>query len=351
MPQTQKALFLESKFGEFKIRERDLPIVTSGHLLVRIEAVGLNPVDWKVQKYGILLEDYPAIIGTDISGLVVDVGEGVSGFAAGDRVFFQGAWEHDKAGFQQYTLADATLAAKIPSKVSFDEAASIPVALAAATVGLYLPPPHGAGRVAPFEDSTRGQYAESRGPISRNPIIIFGGATSVGQYAIQLAKLSGFSPIITTASLKHNEYLKSLGATHVLNRDLPHKELASEVSTITSTPIKLVYDAVSLPDTQQSAYSLLADGGDLVLVLREVIEPVEGKRIINAFGVFTLPHSRELGVQLYGKLTELLEEGSIKANRVEVIPDGLNGVVAGLERLKSDQVSGTKLIAHPQETQ
>ncbi|KAG5644177.1 hypothetical protein DXG03_009018 [Asterophora parasitica] len=347
MSQTQKALFLESEFGDFKLRERNLPVVTSGHLLVRIEAVGLNPIDWKIQTYGtyLPLENYPAIFGLDISGVVVDVGEDVSGFAAGDRVVFQGIWDNDKAGYQHYTLADAAITAKIPANISFDEAASIPVALASAASGLYLPAPHGAGRVAPFQDSTRGKDANS-------PLVIFGGATSVGQYIIQLAKLSGFSPIIATASLKHDAYLKSLGATHVLDRNLPTTDLAAEVAAITPEPIKLIFDAISRPETQQSAYSLVADGGHVFVTLPPVkeIQPVEGKGITRVFGQFTFPHSRELGVQLYGKLAQLLEEGLIKPNRVEVLPDGLNGVVAGLERLKSDQVSGVKLIAHPQQT-
>ncbi|KAG5644166.1 hypothetical protein DXG03_009007 [Asterophora parasitica] len=334
---TQKALFLESKFGEFKVRERNVPAVIAGHLLVRIESVALNPIDWKIQKFGIYVEEYPAILGVDTSGVVVEVGEGVSGFTAGDRVFFQTSWDHDKAGYQQYTLTDATLTAKIPSKFSFDETAAIPVALAAATAGLYLEAPNGAGLVTPFEESTRGKE-------SGKPIVIYG--------AIQLAKLSGFSQIITTASLKNTEYLKSLGATHVLDRNLPAQELASEVSKITSAPINLIYDTVALPDTQKSAYSLLADGGALVLTLPPdaEIKPVEGKRIFQAIGIFVIPHARSLGEKLYSKLTALLEEGVLKPNHVEVLPNGLNGVVAGLERLQADQVSGAKLVAHPQET-
>ncbi|KAF8055560.1 chaperonin 10-like protein [Lyophyllum atratum] len=345
MPGTQKALFLESKFGAFTVKENAIPTPSAGQLLVRVEAVGLNPVDWKVQKYGIYIENFPAVMGTDISGVVEKVGEGVSGFAAGDRVLFQGAWGNELAGYQQYNLTIAETTAKIPAHMSFEQAATIPVAIAASVGGLYLPKPHGAGLTAPLDPSTEGKYAGK-------PIVVLGGATSVGQYSIQFAKLSGFSPIITTASPKHADFLKSLGATHVLDRHLDSAALTAEVAKITSAPIEIVYDAVSLPDTQQIGYSLLAPGGHLTLVLQKnaQVTAVEGKDITTVLGMWTLPHSRELGVQLYSRLGELLEKGAVKPNRVEVLPGGLNGVVGGLERLKADQVSGVKLVVRPQET-
>jgi len=180
--------------------------------------------------------------------------------------------------------------------------------------------------------------------------VVLGGATSIGQYVIQFAKLSGFSPIITTASLKHEQYLKSLGATHVLDRRIPLSSLSGEVERITVIPIEIVYDAVSLKETQEAAYGLLAEGGQLVIVEDSEIKASAGKDIFYVVGVWTFPHTYELGCKLYSKLSELLEEGAIRPNKVEVIAGGLNGVVGGLERLKTDQVSGYKLIVRPQET-
>ncbi|KAG6833036.1 hypothetical protein H0H87_012047 [Tephrocybe sp. NHM501043] len=362
MPSTQKALFLDVKSGPFVLHERPVPKPGHGQLLVRIESAGLNPVDWKVQKYGIFIETYPAIVGTDIAGFVEEVGEGSSGFSKGDRVVFQGSWAHDLAGYQQYTLTYAATTAKIPSHVSFDEAATIPVAIAAATAGYFLAPPHGGGLTHPFDPSTRGKYVGK-------PLVVLGGATSVGQYgqsviyypeqslvsakftAIQLGKLSGFSPIFTTASTKHESFLKSLGATHVFDRNLSSAALREEITKITSSPVEVVYDAVSLADTQATGYNLLADGGRLILVLpSQVTDPVEGKSIYSVFGVWTLPHSKDLGELFYRSLTGLLETGDIKPNRVEVVPGGLGGIASGLKRLELDQVSGVKLVVHPQDT-
>lgn len=87
MPSEQYALVLDSKCGNFTVRRHKTPTPGAGQLLVKIEAAGLNPVDWKIQKYGIFLEEYPMVIGTDIAGTVEEVGEGVVGFTKGDRVY------------------------------------------------------------------------------------------------------------------------------------------------------------------------------------------------------------------------------------------------------------------------
>ncbi|RDB28572.1 Enoyl reductase LovC [Hypsizygus marmoreus] len=345
MPQKQhKALFLESKYGEFKVKDRDTPKPGPGELLVRNEAVALNPVEWKIQTYGISIEDYPAILGYDIAGMVEEIGEGVSGYLKGDRVFFQGSVPPDRAGFQQYTIAVAEFTAKIPPNLSFDEAASVPSGLASAVIGLYTPKPHGPGNTPPFDTSARGIYA-------KKPLVVLGGSASVGQNVIQLAKLSGFSPIITTASSGNEVYLKSLGATHIIDRTIPLSNLSNEITKITTAPIELVYDAVASEETQQTGYDILADGGHLVMILSQKFKASSAKKTtFNFFGSWSDPQRRELGVALHGVLTGLLEQGLIKPNRVEVLPGGLNGVQLGLDKLKANQVSGGKLLIRPQET-
>ena len=128
----------------------------------------------------------------------------------------------------------------------------MPLAFATAYVGLYNSNPSCIGLVLPVIPEGRGKYAGNR-------IVIFGGSSSVGQngkllryvffgkdfsfdinyLAVQLAKLSGFLPIITTASLKHAESLKCLGATHVIDRNICYSALASEIASITQNrPLK-----------------------------------------------------------------------------------------------------------------
>jgi NADPH:quinone reductase-like Zn-dependent oxidoreductase len=132
---------------------------------------------------------------------------------------------------------------------------------------------------------------------------------------IQFAKLSGFSPIITTASKSNEAYLKSIGATHVIDRSVPLSDLAQTVKAITSEPVKVAYDAISLPETQNAAYDILAPGGQIVIVLNESVpkdKQTDNKEIVHVFGNVQAPEQREVGKSLYAKLTELLKAGDIK---------------------------------------
>jgi len=86
MSQQQKALFLQSKQGQFAVGLRSIPKPRKGELLIKICSAALNPVDYKIQEYGLFIEKYPALLGVDIAGLVEEVGEGVDTFVKGDRV-------------------------------------------------------------------------------------------------------------------------------------------------------------------------------------------------------------------------------------------------------------------------
>jgi len=129
--------------------------------------------------------------------------------------------------------------------------------------------------------------------------------------AIQFAKLSGFSPIATTASLHNAEFLKTLGATHVIDRKA---DVVAEAKKIFSQPPTLIYDAVTNQTTEAEAIQILAPGGIILQVLpREEGRIVEGnKKIYTVFGSFY--RHRELGLSLYPKLASLLESGKIKVS-------------------------------------
>ncbi|KAI0091079.1 GroES-like protein [Irpex rosettiformis] len=342
---THKALLLLEKQGKYAVQDIPTPKPGPGELLIEIKATGLNPVDWKIHDYAFFVTEYPAILGTDSAGTVKEIGEGVTGFAVGDRVLHQGYFSNTKATFQQYTIVPAEITAKLPSNLTFEQGSTIPLVLATAAFGLYSGKVttgelRGAELTAPWEEGGRGKYAGQ-------PIVIVGGSSAVGQQATQLAKLSGFSPIIVTASLKNTDFLKSLGATHVIDRNA---DLPSSVKAITSDPIKYVYDAISLKQTQESAYEVLASGGTLILVLDFAVDEAKvdkTKRVAKVFGTTYDPAQNALGTSLYKKLTKLLESGDLKPNHVEVLPNGLAGIPDGLEKLKANQVSASKLVAQP----
>ena len=132
---------------------------------------------------------------------------------------------------------------------------------------------------------------------------------------IQLARLSGFSPIITTASLKHTENLESLGATAVFDRDLPASDLAKEIKKLTNEPIKFVYDSISSKSTQETGVELLAPGGQITVVLAVTAKTDEGKSALRIIGLARLPPHIELVETLYhDKIAGFLEQGIIKVH-------------------------------------
>lgn len=82
----QDALLLGSRQGTFSVDTIPVPQPGANEVLIRVEAAALNPIDWKIQKYGIVVETYPAVLGSDIAGVIEDVGSNVTAFAMGDRV-------------------------------------------------------------------------------------------------------------------------------------------------------------------------------------------------------------------------------------------------------------------------
>jgi NADPH:quinone reductase-like Zn-dependent oxidoreductase len=137
------------------------------------------------------------------------------------------------------------------------------------------------------------------------------------QLGIQFARLSGFSPIIVTASSHNTELLKSLGATHIIPRSVPLSSFASEITKITSEPIEVVYDAVAFPDTQVAGLDVLAMNGTLVLVgppTEETQEKAGSRHIAHVYGSFTLPGHQELGYALAERLPAYIADGSFKVS-------------------------------------
>jgi len=179
-----------------------------------------------------------------------------------------------------------------------------------------------------------------------------GGSASVGMYVIQLAKLSGFSPIIATANPAHEKELKALGATDVIDRHLSNDEFRAAVHKITQQPIGTAYDVIGSAQTQQAAWSVVAQGGILVLTANPIVKEEEGKgrSVIATYGNPRAQPNLLLCRGFWNTLEKWLQDGVIKPNKFEVLPDGLNGIADGLARMKAGRISGIKLVAHPQDT-
>jgi NADPH:quinone reductase-like Zn-dependent oxidoreductase len=168
---------------------------------------------------------------------------------------------------------------------------------------------------------------------------------------IQFARIAGFSPIVTTASSQHANFLKSLGATHVFDRD-------ADVQTIQSAfpvPVALAYDAISADSTQLLAFDVLttpAPKSDARIIL--VNPPTDSlgeknkgdKIIVDNVRVFGL--SDTFSTPFWQKIGQWVEGGEIVPNRVQLVGGGLAGVPEALD-LSRKGVSGVKLVVRPQE--
>lgn len=209
--------------------------------------------------------------------------------------------------------------------MGYDDTATIPLAFDTASTGLYNSNKYGCGLTPPWELHGIGKYSAS-------PIVILGGASAVGSFGklqatlllssnlpalsvIQLALLSGFAPVIATASLTHEEYLKSLGATHVFDRHGSASELQAFVFNLTGGKhIKYVYDTISLPETQQVGWSLLGHKGRLVTTLPVLVKEEQGleRQAIRTFGSPYADENKELLKGSRAMISEWLEAGTLK---------------------------------------
>lgn len=131
---------------------------------------------------------------------------------------------------------------------------------------------------------------------------------------IQLAKLSGFSPIITTASLKQTDFLKSIEATHILDRNLSTSLLGNEITKITPNGqlSRFIFDAISLPETQAAALDLLPSEGYLAIVQQPKIKVPEDKTLVPVVGVYRDYTADLLEVLYHDNLSRFVEQGLIK---------------------------------------
>jgi NADPH:quinone reductase-like Zn-dependent oxidoreductase len=170
----------------------EMPTPMPGELLVEVRSAGVNPVDWKIRSGmygGAGASDLPAVLGSEVSGVVREVGKDVEGFAENDEIF--GSVAPGSGGYAEYTLVTANAAAPKPPQVSFNDAATLPVAAATA-----------------YDGVTQLDLKESQ------TLLINGIGGGVGVAAAQIARDLGIN-VIGTASEDKRTLVETLGATLV----------------------------------------------------------------------------------------------------------------------------------------
>jgi NADPH:quinone reductase-like Zn-dependent oxidoreductase len=182
-------------------------------IVVKSAAIAINIVEAMKQAMGDNLMhwiEYPFILGHDVAGEVVEVGSDVSRFQVGDRVLGD-AVSIDKrsnrpceGAFQEHVVLRENLVSPIPDSLSYERACVLPLALSTAACGLYM------------KDYLSLDLPSLKPQKNGKVVLVWGGSTSVGCNAIQLAVASGYE-VITTASPKNFDLVKSLGASHVFD--------------------------------------------------------------------------------------------------------------------------------------
>lgn len=229
---SNQATILKEPKARLIIETRPIPNPGSNDVLVKNKAIAANPVEWKMQASGYFIESYPTILGTDVAGIVEEVGSNVSHFKKGDRVAGYAdvlcSKDPDNGAFQEYCLVKDCALAKLPDSISFEEGSILPMSVATAAVGMFL-----------TLDIPR-PPAKQEGAF-----LVWGASSSVGTADIQIAKSLGYT-VYGICSPRHAEYVKALGA----HKTFDYND-ASVVENVTQTikslkqELSMAYDAIS----------------------------------------------------------------------------------------------------------
>jgi NADPH:quinone reductase-like Zn-dependent oxidoreductase len=269
--ESSSATMLAVRISEFggpdvlRLEEAPRPAPGPGELLVQVHAAAVNPVDTGVragQAQSIAHARLPYIPGYDLSGVVAEVGEGVTRFSPGDEVF---AMLHLRRGgaYAEYAIVKDAEAAVKPARVSHVEAASLPLVALTAWQALF--------------DTAELQAGET--------VLIHAGAGGVGSIAVQLAKWRG-ATVIATASERNHEFLRSLGVDVVIDyRTQRFEDVARDVD--------VVLDPIG-GETQVRSLGTLRDGGRLVGLMGLTSAARSPNRGIRATAILVDPDSAQL---------------------------------------------------------
>lgn len=232
-----------SKADSFIEFETEKPHPTGKDLLVKVQAVSVNPVDYKVRKTSLKdkTQEQPKIIGWDAVGIVEAVGYDVSLFKKGDAVFYAGDITRSGSN-QEYQLVDERIVGFAPNKLSIEAAAAMPLTSLTAYEILF--------------DRLRLSKEQDQG----KSVLIIGGAGGVGSVAIQLAKkLLGLTVIATASRPDTVQWCTELGADFVVN----HAQLVEEMTAIGHAEVDFILDFVDVNQYWDAFVKLIKPQGQI----------------------------------------------------------------------------------------
>jgi NADPH:quinone reductase-like Zn-dependent oxidoreductase len=263
--------------GQLVFDDVPTPTIARDEVLVKVHSTAVNHLDL-VEASGTARQifpiDLPWMPGHEFSGVVEQIGGDVASFAPGDAVFGNTT---GMGAYAEYLAVKAAAIARKPSNLSFEEAASVPVAAQTAWEGLF----------------THGHLEKGQ------TILIHGGAGAVGAYAVQLASNAG-ATVIATASGGDEAYLKSIGASRVID----YRE--AQFEKVLREKVDVVFH-LTAGDTQQRSFLVLKEGGHLVSATQPVLQEETARHRVSGVMMRLAPSGARLA-----KIGRLLEEGALR---------------------------------------
>ncbi|WP_027819075.1 zinc-dependent alcohol dehydrogenase family protein [Paraburkholderia bannensis] len=292
---TMKAALLAAPNAPFTLTDVPRPQAGKGEVLVRIHASAVNPLDTKIRRgaAGHAQHPLPAILGIDMAGEVAEVGEGVTAFKPGDKVYgMTGGVGGVQGSLAEFAAVDARLLAPAPSTLSLREAATLPLAFITAWEGLV--------------DRARVQPGQS--------VLVLGGTGAVGQAAIQLAKALG-ARVFATAGASRRALVECFGIQSIDSATTDVQEVVAHYTD--GRGFDIVYDTAGGASLDH-AFHAVARFGHVVSALgwgTHALAPLSF-RAASYSGVFTLlPLLSGEGRAAHGEILretgKLAEQGKI----------------------------------------
>ncbi len=315
----------------------ELPRPTaSGHdLLVRVEAVSVNPVDTKVRSPKAQVESHPKVLGYDAAGVVEAMGASVSGFRVGDRVYYAGDITRPGSN-AQYQLVDARIVGHAPTSMDAADAAALPLTSLTAWELLF--------QRMPFE-SERGGHDKS--------LLIIAGAGGVGSIAIQLARRAGFSVIATASRPQTSDWCRAMGAHHVIDHRQP---LPAQLQALGFADVDAVLNFADTDQYWEVIGEMLAPQGHVGLIVEpsgalRIGDPYKSKCIgIHWELMFTRSRYKTADQHEQGKILDrvaaLIDAGKLRSTRTETVsPISAATLREAHRRLESGKTIGKLVLA------
>ncbi|GAA5916996.1 hypothetical protein JCM8208_003425 [Rhodotorula glutinis] len=348
---SNSAAWYKARLAQLEVDDAPMWAAEKGEVLVKVHSVSIQPVDWKIQTYGYdqMVKQYPFILGTDVAGEVIEVGEGVSNVKKGDRVLGHckslASGEPKHSAFQRFAVLDALLVSAIPDSLTSEEATVLPLGLSTAASGLY--PKRYLALPYPKPDSPN---SDGKGKV----LLVYGGSSSVGASAIQLAVASGLR-VVTTCSPANFDLVKSLGAAAAFDYRTPKDDLVSSLVAAVEkegTEYAGAFDAISEHGSVElcAQVALKAFGGAGQKFIAATLPPPQDLPDgISSEWIFAIDIALKEDAAVARAVYHDFVPAALKAHSLEAKPDplvvgsGLENVQKGLDRQK-EGVSAKKVV-------